>query len=41
LRVGSVADLCLLRVPLREALDALSADSVRAGFVGGRRITQP
>lgn len=38
LTVGSAADLCLLHVPLREALDALSADAVRATFVGGRRI---
>ncbi|WP_406333473.1 amidohydrolase family protein [Streptomyces sp. NBC_00203] len=37
--VGSVADLCLLHVSLREALDALSAETVRAAFVGGRRIT--
>lgn len=40
LTVGSVADLCLLHVPLREALDLLSADVVRAAFVGGRPITQ-
>ncbi|MER6957177.1 amidohydrolase family protein [Streptomyces sp. NPDC000618] len=33
---GAVADLCLLRTPLREALDALSADVVRAAYVGGR-----
>lgn len=37
--VGSAADLCLLHVPLKEALDLLSADVVRAAFVGGRRIT--
>jgi len=37
--VGSVADLCLLHVSLREALDALSAETVRAAFVDGRRIT--
>ncbi|MEV1066408.1 amidohydrolase family protein [Streptomyces sp. NPDC050263] len=36
LAVGAVADLCLLHVPLREALDALSADVVRAACVGGR-----
>jgi predicted amidohydrolase YtcJ len=37
--VGSVADLCLLHVPLKEALDLMSADVVRATFVGGQRIT--
>jgi predicted amidohydrolase YtcJ len=41
LTVGSVADLCLLHVPLKEALDLMSADVVRATFVGGRRITPP
>ncbi|QDN75636.1 amidohydrolase family protein [Streptomyces sp. S1A1-7] len=41
LAVGSVADLCLLHVPLKEALDLMSADVVRATFVGGRRITPP
>ncbi|MFF3580786.1 amidohydrolase family protein [Streptomyces mirabilis] len=41
LKVGAVADLCLLHVPLREALDLMSADVVRATFVGGRRITPP
>jgi predicted amidohydrolase YtcJ len=39
LAVGSVADLCLLHVPLKEALDLMSADVVRAAFVGGQRIT--
>ncbi|MFI1212965.1 amidohydrolase family protein [Streptomyces sp. NPDC020802] len=39
LAVGATADLCLLRVPLREALDALSADVVRAAYVDGRPIT--
>ncbi|WNM31737.1 amidohydrolase family protein [Streptomyces sp. Li-HN-5-11] len=39
LTVGSPADLCLLHVPLREALDVLSAEVVRAAYVGGRRIT--
>ncbi|MFF7884605.1 amidohydrolase family protein [Streptomyces sp. NPDC020794] len=39
LTVGSVADLCLLHVPLKEALDLMSADVVRATFVGGQRIT--
>ncbi|MGO4759173.1 amidohydrolase family protein, partial [Streptomyces sp. 2MCAF27] len=39
LRVGAAADLCLLRVPLCEALDALSADVVRAAYIGGQRIT--
>lgn len=41
LTVGATADLCLLHVPLREALDVLSADTVRAAFVDGRRITAP
>jgi predicted amidohydrolase YtcJ len=41
LTVGTVADLCLLHVPLKEALDLMSADVVRATFVGGRRITPP
>uniref|UniRef100_A0AAU2ADW2 Amidohydrolase family protein n=1 Tax=Streptomyces sp. NBC_00093 TaxID=2975649 RepID=A0AAU2ADW2_9ACTN len=41
LTLGATADLCLLHVPLREALDVLSADTVRAAFVGGRRITVP
>lgn len=36
---GTRADLCLLHVPLREALDDLSADCVRTAFVGGRAIT--
>ncbi|MER5787434.1 amidohydrolase family protein [Streptomyces sp. NPDC001980] len=39
LAVGSPADLCLLHVPLHEALSALSADLVRAAYVGGRAIT--
>ncbi|MET7736647.1 amidohydrolase family protein [Streptomyces sp. NPDC005402] len=39
--VGSPADLCLLHVPLREALDALTADAVRAAYVQGRSITEP
>ncbi|MEU9288629.1 amidohydrolase family protein [Streptomyces sp. NPDC048275] len=38
LTVGSPADLCLLHVPLREALDLLTADIVRATFVGGRPV---
>ncbi|MFF4135641.1 amidohydrolase family protein [Streptomyces mirabilis] len=41
LAVGSVADLCLLHVPLKEALELMSADVVRATCVGGRRITPP
>jgi len=41
LTAGSPADLCLLHVPLRAALDVLSAEVVRAAFVGGRRITAP
>jgi predicted amidohydrolase YtcJ len=41
LTVGAVADLCLLHVPLKEALDLMSADVVRATFIGGRRITPP
>ncbi|MHA5054826.1 amidohydrolase family protein [Streptomyces sp. SD15] len=39
LTVGSPADLCLLHVPLREALDLLTADVVRATFVGGHPVT--
>jgi predicted amidohydrolase YtcJ len=39
LTAGAPADLCLLHVPLREALGVLSADTVRAAFVGGRPIT--
>jgi predicted amidohydrolase YtcJ len=39
LEVGSMADLCLLHVPLREALDVLCADTVRAAYVAGRPIT--
>jgi predicted amidohydrolase YtcJ len=38
LEIGAVADLCLLHVPLREALDVLSADVVRAACVGGRPL---
>ncbi|MFF0224106.1 amidohydrolase family protein [Streptomyces sp. NPDC004629] len=38
LTVGAEADLCLLHVPLHEALDALSADVVRAAYVGGRPV---
>jgi predicted amidohydrolase YtcJ len=34
---GSEADLCLLHTPLAEALDAPSAELVRATFVGGVR----
>ncbi|MET7685275.1 amidohydrolase family protein [Streptomyces sp. NPDC005423] len=40
LRVGAAADLCLLRVPLAEALDTFSADVVRAAYVGGRAISR-
>lgn len=39
LTVGSAADLCLLHVPLREALRALSGQLVRAAYVAGRRIS--
>ncbi|MEV7015996.1 amidohydrolase family protein [Streptomyces sp. NPDC093991] len=39
LTVGAPADLCLLHVPLREALHVLSADTVRAAYVAGRPIT--
>ncbi|MBK3565138.1 amidohydrolase family protein [Streptomyces sp. MBT62] len=39
LAVGAVADLCLLHVPLREALNALSGELVRAAYVSGRCIT--
>ncbi|WP_405813183.1 amidohydrolase family protein [Streptomyces sp. NBC_01390] len=41
LTVGADADLCLLHVPLREALDVLTADTVRAAFVAGERVTAP
>ncbi|WLW57983.1 amidohydrolase family protein [Streptomyces sp. YU58] len=37
---GAPADLCLLHAPLREALDALTADAVRAAYVQGRPITE-
>ncbi|NUP33314.1 MAG: amidohydrolase family protein [Streptomycetaceae bacterium] len=40
-RVGAAADLVLLRVPLRDALDVLCADVVRETFVGGRRLFPP
>jgi len=36
--IGATADLCLLRVPWREARTRLSASDVRAVFVDGRRI---
>lgn len=36
--VGAVADLCLLRVPIREALRILSKDVVRAVVVAGRLV---
>jgi len=36
--IGATADLCLLRVPWREARKRLSAGDVRAVFVDGRRI---
>ncbi|MFJ9564035.1 amidohydrolase family protein [Streptomyces fuscichromogenes] len=39
LAIGSPADLCLLHVPLREALGTLSADLVRAAYVAGQPIT--
>ncbi|MER5437765.1 amidohydrolase family protein [Streptomyces sp. NPDC002790] len=35
---GTPADLCLLHVPLREALDTLTADCVRTAFVAGRAV---
>jgi predicted amidohydrolase YtcJ len=37
--VGADADLCLLRVTLREALDVLSGEIIRAVFVKGLPIT--
>ncbi|MFJ9083522.1 amidohydrolase family protein [Streptomyces sp. NPDC102384] len=37
---GARADLCLLHVPLREALEDLSADCVRTTFVDGRAISE-
>ena len=33
--IGAPADLCLLKTPLAEALDALSGDLVAETFVGG------
>ncbi|MFJ9896244.1 amidohydrolase family protein [Streptomyces sp. NPDC091280] len=39
LTVGAVADLCLLHVPLREALRTLSGELVRAAYVSGRPVT--
>jgi predicted amidohydrolase YtcJ len=36
--IGAPADLCLLRVPLADALAALSAELVRATFVAGRMV---
>ncbi|MET9970538.1 amidohydrolase family protein [Streptomyces sp. NPDC006356] len=39
LSAGLPADLCLLHVPVRDALDALTANVVRATYVGGRAIT--
>jgi len=38
--VGEPADLCLLKTPLAEALDTLSADIVAATIVGGRLAYQ-
>ncbi|MER7638629.1 amidohydrolase family protein [Streptomyces sp. NPDC126522] len=38
LAVGSDADLCLLHVPLREALRTLTGELVRATYALGRRI---
>lgn len=38
LAVGSDADLCLLHVPLREALRTLTGELVRVTYVLGRRI---
>ena len=35
---GQAADLCLLKAPIREALDALDADLVAATIVGGRVV---
>jgi predicted amidohydrolase YtcJ len=40
LTVGSTADLCLLHVPLREALRTLSGELVRAAYVSGRRMAR-
>ncbi|MFI6338962.1 amidohydrolase family protein [Streptomyces sp. NPDC050535] len=40
-RTGRAADLCLLHVPLREALETLSGETVRATLVGGRLVTSP
>ena len=40
LTVGSTADLCLLHLPLREALRTLSGELVRAAYVSGRRMAR-
>ncbi len=40
-RVGQAADLCLLAVPLAEALVALDADAVRMTFRRGRCVFEP
>nr|WP_239158094.1 amidohydrolase family protein [Streptomyces sp. SID13726] len=37
--VGAAADLCLLRVPLREVLATLSGETVRTVLVGGRPVS--
>jgi predicted amidohydrolase YtcJ len=38
---GAKADLCLLRAPLAEALEALQADLVAATVAGGKLVGQP
>jgi predicted amidohydrolase YtcJ len=35
---GAAADLCLLKTPLRDALESPSADLVAATLIGGRPI---
>ncbi len=37
---GAPADLCLLKTPLRDALEALDAELVAATFIGGRTAYQ-
>ena len=39
--IGATADLCLLKTPLCEALDAPGAELVRATLVGGEFVFGP
>jgi predicted amidohydrolase YtcJ len=40
IEIGMIADLCLLKTPLREALAAPAADVVGATLIGGRLVCQ-